>query len=312
MNKLKNFDYFNSHINLIDDRGTPGSYVFERDSDFYNNYLLVIHEFKQFEPLEEIEYFKLYNETLDLDVKQEIIKHNLCLVPFVAKSFLNRGLEFEELVQEGNLGLIRAIESFDYSKGYKFSTYAYYHIRSFIVNAISEKSRTIRLPHYKTGIFKKLHNLYNEMALISGGYPSLEEFSLESGYSVDQINKIFNASRPVISINSEIHDHDEIYTLDEIITTGEDTEDVAVDNIISNDLTNVMSSALSEKECFVISNRYGFVDGECKTLDFIANKLGLTKEGVRYIENRALRKLKAELWWSYEYNHDVLKKELVK
>ena len=312
MDRNKWFDYYNSGNNLIDDRGSAGAYSFDVESDFYKNYICAIHNIKVFTKDEEISYFKKYKDTLDLDIKKEIICRNLPLVSYVAKNFLNKGLEFEELVQEGNIGLMRAVDNFDIDKGFKFSTFAYYYIRASVAASICNKSRTIRIPYYMVTNLKSLECIFYDLTMLNGAYPTLEELSLCSGYSVKDLIKLFNSSRQVVSFSTKVIVDDEASTLDEVVPDCCDVEDLVVEKILINDLDKILKEVLNEKEYFVITNKYGFIDDECSTLTYIAKELNISRETVRNIEKRAFNKIRFELLHTYKYGFDILEKVFVR
>lgn len=264
--------------------------------DFARIYLNEIGKIPLLTPEKQMELLKRYQENHDEEVKKQLLKANLRLVVSIAKKYQSVGLDFLDLVQEGNGGLMIAIEKFDYTKGCKLSTYATYWIKQAIRFAIAQKGRRIRIPFHMTQEITQMNKVSQQLFEELKREPTLKEIAKKMKKTLARIKELkkWESDPRMIDIDQTLEESSESMSSYYISDSKPMPDEIVCQNYLKETLEEVMNQKLSDRECRILKLRFGLEDGRTYTLEQVALQFGLTRERIRQIENRALKKLRAE------------------
>ncbi len=265
-------------------------------TDDVRHWLTVVGRMPLLTPEQELALAKLARQG-DPSARRTLIEANLRLVVNVCKNYAGRGVPLQDLIQEGNLGLIRAVEKFDYRKGFRFSTYAMWWIRQAVIRALASQSRTIRLPNHTWMKLKRIAEVRAELGIQLGRQPTEEEIAEKAGIPLAKLRFLLQVAEGPLSLEGHPQDTDET-TLAEILSDEESAEEIAkkaMRHTLRKHLFTLLKT-LDPMEREILLLRFGFVDGCSHSLEEIGKHLGIGRERVRQLEQRALRKLRKPLW----------------
>ncbi|WP_353990307.1 RNA polymerase sigma factor RpoD [Pediococcus argentinicus] len=298
-----------SGISVVDDKGEPSEYALKAQkmskeelddtkapagvkiNDSVRMYLKEIGRVQLLTADEEVE-LALRIENGDERAKQELAEANLRLVVSIAKRYVGRGMQFLDLIQEGNMGLMKAVEKFDYRKGFKFSTYATWWIRQAITRAIADQARTIRIPVHMVETINKLIRIQRQLLQDLGREPMPEEIGAEMDMPTEKVREILKIAQEPVSLETPIGEEDDSH-LGDFIEDQDATSpaDHAAYELLKEQLEGVLDT-LTDREENVLRLRFGLDDGRTRTLEEVGKVFGVTRERIRQIEAKALRKLR--------------------
>lgn len=227
----------------------------------------------------------------DMEARDLMISSNLRLVISIAKRYTSKGMHIEDLIQEGNMGLMRAVEKYDVTKGFKFSTYATWWIRQAITRALADYSRTIRIPVHANETINAMRR-FNASFEVENGRPATDkELSIALDCPIEKIKEYRLAGQDIVSLNCPVGAEEDT-TMMEFISDEKNIEEETIKKLAPENLLDVILTKLTDREAKVLLLRYGLIDGETRTLEQVGQQFGVTRERIRQIENKAIRKLR--------------------
>ncbi len=254
-------------------------------------YLKEIGRISLLSPQEEMELSVRVSKE-DEEAKKILAESNLRLVVSIAKRYVGRGLLFLDLIQEGNIGLMKAVEKFDYDKGFKFSTYATWWIRQAITRALADQARTIRVPVHMVETINKMARIQRQMTLELNREPSEDELAKKMGISVEKVREVMKISQDPVSLDTPIGEEEDSHFGDFVPDKSNlSPEEYATNEILKEQIKDVLKT-LQKREQEVLELRFGLLDGTCYTLEEVGKRFNVTRERIRQIEAKALRKLR--------------------
>ena len=254
-------------------------------------YLKEIGRISLLTPQEEQDLSIRINEN-DEEAKRILAESNLRLVVSIAKRYVGRGLLFLDLIQEGNIGLMKAVDKFDCNRGYKFSTYATWWIRQAITRALADQARTIRVPVHMVETINKMVRVQRQMTLELNREPSDEELAKKMNLSVDKVREVIKISQDPVSLETPIGEEDDSHLGDFLKDESSLSPEEYTENEILKEEIKLVLKSLQPREQEVLELRFGLIDGTCHTLEEVGKKFNVTRERIRQIEAKALRKLR--------------------
>ncbi len=259
--------------------------------DHVRTYLREIGQVPLVKAAQEVELAKRI-EAGDASARRALAEANLRLVVSIAKRYVGRGLHLLDLIQEGNLGLMRAVEKFDYTKGFKFSTYATWWIRQAITRAIADKARTIRVPVHMVETINKLNRVERELLQQVGREPTVEEIAEKMGITTERVEEIRKVAQDPVSLDTPVGDGEDTELKDFVEDMDAATPVEAAGQRLLQEELDLALHGLTPREEAVLRRRFGFTDGRVRTLEEVGAEFGVTRERIRQIEGAALRKLR--------------------